>query len=150
MPTTTTDTAAQQNRPILLVDDEPDAVLLTRLSLARARIHNPLLVRENGTEAIAYLRQVVDGQATVPILMLLDLRLPLTNGFEVLAWVAQNPGLSALFIAVQSTSTSAEDIERAHALGARAYIPKYPTPDELSAVLASAHNAEAGPVAGGS
>lgn len=134
---------AQQNRPILLVDDEPDAVLLTRLSLARARIPNPLLIRENGVQAIAYLREVLEGKAVLPVLTLLDLRLPLTNGFEVLSWIAQHQELSRLFVAVQSTSTSAEDMERAHVLGAKSYIPKYPTPTELSDVLAAAERLEA-------
>ena len=87
----------QPSKPIeiLLVEDNPGDVRLTRESLYDARIHNNMIVASDGLEAMACLRR--DGEyaeATRPDLILLDLNLPRMNGFEVLNEIKEDPALS--------------------------------------------------------
>lgn len=119
---------------ILLVDDsELDAMLMCtvfkRASLA------PLQITGGGEEAIAYLGG--DGayrdrdQFPMPTAVLLDLNMPRKNGFEVLAWIRQQPELKHLCVYVLSASSRAEDIERCYDLGANSYLIKPGTLDGL-------------------
>src|SRR5438874_10089223 len=96
---------------ILLVDDREDDVLLVRRALAKANVPNPLFVVHDGEEALAYL----DGMGKysnrdeypLPDIMLLDIKMPKMDGFEVLRQVRSRSELKALRIVVL---TSSEDI----------------------------------------
>lgn len=113
---------------ILLVDDCRDAVLLMSTVFARAGHGQPLQFAYDGGEAIAYLRG--DGvhadrlKYPLPTAMLLDLNMPGKDGFDVLEWLRTQPGLKALRVYVLSASSRPEDIQRAYALGASAYLVK--------------------------
>ena len=113
---------------ILLVEDNPDDVLLLKRAFRRANIANSIQVLEDGEAAVRYL----SGQGTyadrqrypLPILMLLDLKLPRCSGHEVLAWLRQQPGLKRLPVVVLTSSQQDIDIDRAYDLGANSYLVK--------------------------
>lgn len=115
-------------RTILLVEDNPDDVLLIQRAFHKARLSYPLHQVGDGEEAIHYL----DGkgiyanrqQHPLPGLLLLDLKLPRTSGMEVLAWLKSQPGLSQLPVVVFTSSREDTDIQRAYELGANSYLVK--------------------------
>jgi CheY-like chemotaxis protein len=110
---------------VLLVEDDPGDVLMTREAFAHYRIRNPLHVVGDGEQAMQFLRR--DGDYTDvprPGLILLDLNLPRRNGLEVLADVKSDAELLAIPVVVLTTSQADEDILRSYALHANAYISK--------------------------
>lgn len=113
---------------ILLVEDDPNDVTLTRLAFEQARFTNPLHVVNNGEEAIAYLGgegPYADRQRyPIPILVLLDLKLPRRSGFEVLTWVRGVPTVRRLPVVVLTSSQQSPDINRAYDAGANSYLVK--------------------------
>ncbi len=113
---------------VLLVDDSENDALLMRTVFERAGFVQPLRFARDGEEAIAYLRG--DGlyadrkKFPMPTTVLLDLNMPRKNGFEVLEWVRQQPGLRRLRVYILSASSRSQDIERAYDLGANSYLVK--------------------------
>lgn len=117
----------QQIRPIeiLLVEDNPGDVRLTREALKEAQVLNQLHVVEDGIEAMAFLRR--KGQYTnrpAPHIVLLDLNLPRKNGHEVLQELKNNGRLKHIPVVVLTTSAADEDIMQSYQLHANAYITK--------------------------
>ena len=115
--------------PIILVADDDDlATLLMHTVFERAGFVQPLRFAHDGEETIAYLRG--DGVYSdrslypLPTVLLLDLNMPRKNGFEVLAWIRQQPALKRLRVYVLSASSRAEDIQRSYDLGAGSYLIK--------------------------
>ncbi len=113
---------------ILLVEDDPDDVLLIRRALRNAKIANPLREVADGDEAIAYLSGANgygDRDANpLPVLVLLDLKLPRRDGFEVLRWIRAQPGLRRLPVVVLTSSRETADVNRAYDEGANSYLVK--------------------------
>lgn len=113
---------------ILLAEDNEDHVALVQRAFKQAGLLNPLYVVKDGVEAIAYLSG--DGkyqnrsEYPVPSLLLLDLKMPHKNGFEVLDWIRHAPGLSALRIVVLTSSEEIRDVNRAYELGANSFLVK--------------------------
>ena len=113
---------------ILLAEDDPNDVLLIQRAFQRNHVANPVQVVRDGEEALAYL----SGQAPfadrerhpLPVLMLMDLKMPRKSGLEVLAWVRHQPGLKRLPIVVLTSSNQGPDINRAYELGANSYLVK--------------------------
>jgi CheY-like chemotaxis protein len=113
---------------ILLAEDDPNDVLLIQRAFQRNHVANPVQVVRDGEEALAYL----SGQAPfadrerhpLPVLMLMDLKMPRKSGLEVLEWVRQQPGLKRLPIIVLTSSNQSPDINRAYELGANSYLVK--------------------------
>ncbi|OLC08799.1 MAG: two-component system response regulator [Gemmatimonadetes bacterium 13_1_40CM_70_11] len=126
---------------ILLVEDNPDDVLLIRRAFQKAGIGNPVVAVEHGDEAVAYL----DGTGAyadrqrypIPALVLLDLKLPRRSGLEVLGWVRQHEGLKRLPIVVLTSSRDEGDINKAYDLGANSYLVKPVAFDELLRLVRS-------------
>ena len=120
---------------LLLVEDDPNDVLLFRRALSKAGVTTHLRVMENGEAAIAYL----SGQGTYadrdlypfPALMLLDLKLPRKSGLEVLQWLRQQPGLNRLPVVILSSSKESVDVARAYDLGVNSYLVKPAAFDSL-------------------
>ncbi len=124
------------NTHILLVEDDDDAVVLIQRLLKRAGIGNPVDVARDGEQAISFLQACVDGPGLpLPGLVLLDLKLPRTDGFEVLKWIRSIPALANLRIIIMSSSNRAQDIERAKELGASSYLEKFPPASQLAELL---------------
>lgn len=113
---------------ILLVEDEPDDIFLLQRAFGRLNLPHSLQVIEDGEAAIAYLsRQEPYADAErypFPTLILLDLKLPRLSGFEVLAWLRQQPELRRLLVVVLTSSQETLDINRAYDLGANSYLVK--------------------------
>jgi len=114
--------------PILLVEDDDNDVFFMERAFKQAQIGNPLNRVRDGEEAISYLRGE-DGfedraKHPLPHLMLLDLKMPRKNGFEVLTWVREQPGLKRLPIVVMTSSKEDPDINRAYESGANTYLVK--------------------------
>ena len=113
---------------ILLVEDREDDVLLIRKAFDRASVNNPLYVVRTGEEAISYLEGVGAyanrAEYPLPDLLLLDLKLPGSDGFDVLRWVRQQPGLSALRVVVLTSSDHIRDVNQAYRLGANSFMVK--------------------------
>ena len=110
---------------ILLVEDNPGDVRLTREALRDARIHNRLFVARDGAEALDFLhRRGEHAGAPRPDLILLDWNLPRKNGREVLEEIKTDPDLRRIPVVVLTTSQAEEDVLRAYDLHANCYIPK--------------------------
>jgi CheY-like chemotaxis protein len=128
-----------ERRTILLVDDSENDLLLMRAAFKRAGCNNQVLEVHNGEEAIAYLK----GEARysdrdkfpLPTVMLLDLNMPMKNGFDVLAWVRIEPGLKRLAIFILTASLRREDVEHAFDLGANSFLVKPSNLETLSAMM---------------
>jgi two-component system response regulator len=123
---------------ILLVEDDPDDVLLTRKALEEGRMLNNLHVVRDGVEAMDFLYQ--RGQysgAPRPGIVLLDLNMPRKDGREVLAEVKSDEDLKSIPIIVLTTSEAEQDILKSYNLHANAYVPKPVDPDEFVKVIRS-------------
>jgi CheY-like chemotaxis protein len=113
---------------ILLAEDREEDVILIKKAFAKANIRNPLSVVQNGEEAINYLSGV--GQFSnrrlypFPVLVLLDLKMPRVDGFEVLSWIESQPSLSALRVVVLTSSEDIRDVNKAYQLGANSFLVK--------------------------
>jgi CheY-like chemotaxis protein len=110
-------------RPVLLVEDNPVDVDLTKRAFARRKLANPIEVARDGEEALAWIPRWVAGEPT-PLLILLDLKLPRVPGLEVLAQWKANAVSRAIPVVVLSSSAEDKDIQTAYALGANSYIVK--------------------------
>jgi CheY-like chemotaxis protein len=110
---------------ILLVEDDPGDVLITREAIEGSKVANRLTVVSNGEEALQFLRREEPfADAPRPGLVLLDLNLPRLDGREVLARIKADPGLRRIPVVVLTTSSSDEDIVRSYDLHANAYVTK--------------------------
>lgn len=110
---------------VLLVEDDPGDVLMTREALAENKVANRLTVVHDGVSAMEYLRkQGRYADAVTPDLVLLDLNLPRMDGREVLAELKADPELGRLPVVVLTTSDAEEDVLRSYALHASAYVTK--------------------------
>ena len=126
-------------RGILLVEDSPDDVELTRIAFAEAGIDDLLQVARDGTEALDYLfargRHAGRDPADLPSLVLLDLNLPRLDGREVLQAIRADAAMHALPVVVLTTSTEPFDIDASSALGANGYIRKPVDFDQFVAAM---------------
>jgi CheY-like chemotaxis protein len=112
-------------RPILLVEDNPMDVDLTLQAFKEHSVANPILTCRDGEEALRYMEEhhsPTDSQ--VPILVLLDLRLPKVDGLEVLKQARSHPVWKQVPIVVLTTSRENKDIEAAYRIGVNSYIVK--------------------------
>lgn len=115
--------ATASNRPILLVEDNPFDVDLTQRAFQRRKLTNPLQIARDGEEAIAWIARWEAGEA-LPLLALLDLKLPRIGGLEVLARWRAHPVSRSLPVVVLTSSAEDGDIAAAYAQGANSYIVK--------------------------
>lgn len=111
------------NRPILLIEDNPADVDLTLRALARRRLANPVVVARDGEEALAWIPCWEAGEA-LPLLILLDLKLPRIDGLEVLGQLKSHEISRQIPVVVLTTSEEDRDIDTAYSLGANSYIVK--------------------------
>lgn len=110
---------------VLLVEDDPGDVLMTREAFEDHRISNRLHVVSNGEDALAFLYRTGEfADAPTPDLILLDLNLPRRDGREVLAEIKQHPTHRRIPVVVLTTSDSEEDVLKSYDLHANAFVKK--------------------------
>jgi len=111
-----------------LAEDREDDIFLIRRAFQKAGIVNPLFVVRDGEQAIAYLegggRYSNRAEFPLPELLLLDLKMPRMDGFEVLKWIRQQSGLSSLRVIVLTSSDAIRDVNVAYNLGANSFMVK--------------------------
>lgn len=110
-------------RPILLVEDNPMDVDLTLRAFAKRKLSNPIQVARDGEEALAHIARWEAGEP-VPLVILLDLRLPKVEGLEVLRRLKSHPEFRAIPVVVLTSSCEDRDVQTAYQLGANSYIVK--------------------------
>ena len=136
------------SRLILQVEDSEDDVFMMKRVLKKAGVENPVRVAWDGQAAIDYLTAALDperqAENPLPCLILLDLKLPYRDGFEVLEWIRAQPGLADVMVVMLTGSGEARDRQRAMALGARAYLVKTATIDDLKRIVALLETAPEG------
>lgn len=144
--------AAVPSRPIVVVDDDPDDLFFFQRSMAKGDIGNPLLIANDGEQAIATFRQFLlpeNANRPKPLIGFLDLKLPRVSGFSVLEWIRAQRPLDAVPVAILSSSAERRDVVRAYELGALMYLVKQPQRTDLLAAIAVAQTlAEKGGLAG--
>jgi CheY-like chemotaxis protein len=123
---------------ILLVEDNPGDVRLTREALCDARVRNNLHVVRDGAEALEFLRRSgAHVAAPLPDLILLDLNLPRKNGREVLAEIKGDDRLRHIPVVILTTSQAEQDVLASYRLRANAYVTKPVELDQFLKVVAS-------------
>ena len=110
---------------VLLVEDDPGDVLMTKEAFQDYKVKNQLHVVNDGTEAMAFLRREgAHTSAPRPDLVLLDLNLPKMDGREVLQAIKSDAELASIPVVVLTTSEAEEDVLRSYSLHANAYVTK--------------------------
>ncbi|MBV8087259.1 MAG: response regulator [Chloroflexi bacterium] len=126
---------------ILLVEDSPSDVDLTREALEDAKVRNTLHVAQDGVEALEFLRRTGrHAGAPRPDLILLDLNLPKKDGREVLADIKADPELKSIPVVILTTSEAEQDILRTYSLHANCYITKPVDLEQFITVVRSIEN----------
>ncbi len=136
----------RDSQPIVIVDDDPDVGVLMRHILREAHVPNPLRIILDPTEALQTLQGMCAGAPEErPLLVLVDLKMPRLNGFDLLAWMRDHPDCLHLPRIVLSSSLDDRDVTRATQLGATGFLTKYPAPATFAAIVrfaAQCHDAE--------
>jgi CheY-like chemotaxis protein len=110
---------------VLLVEDDPGDVLMTREAFEDNKVANRLFVVNDGVMAMEFLRKEGEhADVPTPDLVLLDLNLPRMDGREVLAALKDDPDLRRIPVVVLTTSEAEEDVLRSYSLHANAYVTK--------------------------
>lgn len=126
---------------VLLVEDSPGDVRLTREALKDAKVHINLHVASDGVEALAFLKREGEyAEVPRPDMILLDLNLPRKDGRQVLEEIKATPALMTIPIVILTTSESEEDILRSYRLHANCYISKPVDLDGFLTVVKSIDN----------
>ncbi len=121
---------------ILLIEDDPADARLIQRALLKSQVEEPVSRLTNGEEAISYLRgdHPYSNRISYPIprLVLLDIKLPKKNGFEVLEWIRKNPGqVRRLPVVMLTSSRHSVDVNRAYDLSVNSYLVKPETTEQL-------------------
>jgi two-component system, response regulator len=120
--------------PVVIVDDSPDELFLTRRLLMKTDVKNPVVCIEEGGQAITYLKGAME-ENCAPCLVLLDINMPGIGGFDVLKWARAQARLQNTAIVMLSTSGEQRDRARAEKHGASGYLVKYPTTSQAQSVI---------------
>jgi CheY-like chemotaxis protein len=124
---------------ILLAEDDANDVFFFRRALKKAGCDCPLQVVTNGKETVNYLsgsgRYSDRTEFPLPSILLLDLKMPFLDGFEVMTWIRTQPILKDCSVVILTSSGEERDRQRAAELGAKGYFVKPPTPAILREIM---------------
>jgi CheY-like chemotaxis protein len=124
---------------ILLAEDDPNDVMLLQRAFQKAGLRDRLKIVRDGEQAIDYLAGRGDyadrERFPLPFMLLLDLKMPGTDGFEVLQWVRAECSLKRLLVVVLTSSNLQADVDRAYDLGANSYLVKPVEFDEMVGLI---------------
>jgi CheY-like chemotaxis protein len=113
---------------VLAVDDNDDDVMLIRRAFERAAVGNPLRVVRSGLEALAYFNgePPYEDRAEHPLpgLVLLDIKMPGMDGFEVVKWIRSRSDLNPIAVVMLTSSDAIRDVNLAYQLGANSFLVK--------------------------
>lgn len=109
------------NRPILLIEDDDVDVMTIKRALKEIAVPNPVVRRENGEQALAYL---ADPASERPCIILLDLNMPIMNGIEFLQQAKQDERIRSIPVIVLTTSEEQQDKVSSFSLGVAGYMAK--------------------------
>lgn len=109
------------NRPILLVEDDHVDILTIKRAMKEIAVANPIVTRENGEDALAYLR---DPASARPCIILLDLNMPIMNGLEFLQQAKHDEQFRSIPVIVLTTSEEQHDKVNSFNLGVAGYMAK--------------------------
>jgi len=127
------------SKRVLVAEDDPSDVFFLKRAFQMAGVPASLQFVRDGQEAIDYLdgenRFADRNTYPLPDLMLLDLKMPRLDGFDVLNWLRQQPGLKRLLVTVLTSSDQPQDINRAYDLGANSYLLKPHNAEHLSELV---------------
>jgi CheY-like chemotaxis protein len=121
-------------QPIIIADDDAEDQALAQEAFAECRVANPLLIVDSGADLLDYLlkgKPIGEQEPVRPALIILDLKMPGTDGFDVLKAVKSNPDLRSIPIVVLTTSGAEEDVSLSYQLGVNTFIRKPVTFDAL-------------------
>lgn len=117
-----------EEKSILLVEDNPSDVELTKRALKKANIYNDLIVAEDGVEALDFLfgkgKYSGPEPRMLPVVVLLDLKLPRVDGNEVLKQIRANPATRLLPVVILTSSKEERDLVDSYESGCNSYIRK--------------------------
>jgi CheY-like chemotaxis protein len=129
------------NKPILLAEDLEDDAKIIQYVLKKAQVMNPIIVVPDGAEAVAYLKgegfYADRAKFPLPAVLLLDLKMPKRNGFEVLEWCKTQPELKNMLVVVLSGYQDLDSVNRAYALGAHSFLVKPCNVEDISNLMRS-------------
>lgn len=113
-------------RPILLVEDDPNDVELVTKAFDDGNLANPVIVARDGVEALDLLRGAgcTRLDATCPVVVLMDIKMPRVNGLELLKEIRNDRRLKHIPVVIMTSSRAAPDLEEAYKLGVNAYVVK--------------------------
>jgi CheY-like chemotaxis protein len=122
---------------VLLIDDSHEDLFLAKRLLARAEIKHPIVTIDGGAEALVFLRAATspDGGQLMPLVIFCDIKMPGQNGFDVLKWARSQAALARVPIYMMSGADLEIDRQRAIAMGATGYLPKFPLPEVLKEII---------------
>jgi DNA-binding response OmpR family regulator len=110
---------------VLLIEDDPNDVILIRRAFQRANFEPNLTVIEDGDTAVSHFYQLLENDnQPLPELILLDLKLPRRSGLEVLQWLRQQPRLKRLLVVALTASRESADVNQAYEIGINSYLVK--------------------------
>ena len=131
----------REEAPILVVEYNENDVTLIRRALAKSGITNPPHFVKTGEEAINYLVGVAPHSNReifpLPALVLLDLNLPVMDGFEVLKWLRAHPHLKELPVVVLAGSSHIREVNKAYQLGANSFLVKPMELENMASLFAT-------------
>ena len=129
----------REHAVILLAEDREDDIQIIRRAFSEAFLTNPLQIVRDGEDAIDYLagkgKYASRTEYPLPDLILLDLKMPKVDGFQVLEWIRQQSGIRGIPVVVLTSSDQLRDVNRAYGLGANSFLVK-PTDFQNSVELA--------------
>jgi CheY-like chemotaxis protein len=109
---------------ILLVEDDPAHARLIEKNLRRAAITNEIIIVDNGQKALDYLKYNCQKGSAGPLVIFLDLNLPILDGYQVLAKIKSDEQTKKIMVIILTTSDIPQEIERCYELGCNLYISK--------------------------
>jgi CheY-like chemotaxis protein len=125
--------------PVLVAEDDANDIFLLRRAFQKAGVLNPVREAHNGQEVIDYLGGQGEfsdrAKHPYPALMFLDLKMPLLDGFDVMAWLRTQPSQHNLPIVVLTSSNQEQDIQKARQMGAQEYRVKPQVFEELVEIV---------------
>jgi len=135
--------AIEANSHVLVVDDLEDDVFLLMRALRKGGLTNPIDSLENGSLAVEHLKEGMNNGpgCKLPALVLLDIKMPVMDGHQVLAWIRAQPPLKDLPVYVLASSDLPEDLSRAQSSAASGYWVKPSSSQDFNDLVAKVKNA---------